>query len=1437
MKKKVVWLPYDFDTSIGINNEGALVFDYSLEDTDHIEGGADVFNGQESVVWNNIRDAFGDEIASMYQTLRSQGKLSYNAVETAFENHQNKWSEAIFNEDSWFKYIDPLIEDGNGAYLEMMQGSKKEQRKWWLYNRFRYIDSKYNAGDALTDVIQLRGYAKANITVTPYADIYPTVKYGSYLVHQRGQRGVATTLVNPLDNVNDTEIYIYSSSQLASVGDLSGLLVGFADFSMATKLQELKIGSDAVGYFNNNLKTLTLGNNVLLKKIDVRNCVALGTGDQKSVDISGCTNIEEIYFDGTNITGLQLPNGGIIKKLHLPETITNLTVMNQQQVTEFVIPTYQNISTLRLENVSSAIDEIEILKQIPANSRVRLIGFYLLADDAEEIEEIFDILDTMRGLDEAGNNMDTAQVSGEIHTASLTGAEIASFNQRYPYVRVTADHTSAVLTYKTYDGATTLFTETVLDGGNGTKVNTTARTSTAQYSYTPDGWATEPNGSKDVNALVNIVADRTVYASYIATLRKYTVTWKNADNTTLETDTNVPYGSTPQYNGATPTYHGQTSTGWSPAVSTVVEDVTYTAAYKPMYTATFVRASADGGGTLYTQQYIVEGTTPVYGGSTPTTTKGNATDYPFEGWTPALAPIYANTTYTAKFGAPVEDVEITDDWDTIIANVDNGTYKSAYKVGNYKPLNLGTEGTINMQIVAFDADELADGSDYAPMTFVAKELLNTARQMSTYSPSANYYYPERPSWTRSNGTDFWRWVSNNKYSSPSTAKMTLTLVANEDVETRIEYSLVTDVTKGSLRIDVNGETIVSGYNSATIVTYPINVLANSVTTIYAEFQLLYDYSTYGRIDFYNKDKFTLTEDIQTAPTREVESYEEGTGAVGGWKKSKMRSYLSNTILPLIPSNVQNRINPVVKYSSSINGGPNDSYFKDNPSIDHLWIPNSRELQNSSQFETKGEAYNKIYNTNASLYKFAPSTPTTYRKYWMRSVLNREKYNAISTSGSTSSTTASSSSLYICLGFCLGNEVETITDSWDDILANQYTKASYKIGDTKWLTLSSGEKVLMQIVGFGCDELASGNGIARISWLSKYLLESYYKMNLSGTTEGGWQASVMRSYLNDTIKPTLPEAIRNGIQTVKKYSSTYENGGIVKDGQTTNDDLWIPNYKELYGSSNWFETQGASYSTIFTDNIARKKHITSVSGNFGYYWLRTPSTSSKFEIVNTDGASYDYSAQLSRSIALGFCTGATASPEDVEYIIRQTTTFNGTSTYFDTGLQLMNGRNSFTIVFDCLDTLHPVNQGAQYALLHCMHEESPWLGFALQEKRPTSGSSLEYSVDFNFSSSSQWVTVSGGAYNVDRRVKMVIVVDYTSNKMIVYSEVNGGTAQTNEINIPSDATTLTETMLIGCYQNTTGGKGRYWTGTMYDLKIYDRALTSAEAQAYLSVDHS
>ena len=549
IKKKIVFLPYDFDTAIGINNEGALVFSYNLEDIDQTEGGADIFNGQQSVLWKNMRAAFFDEMKAMYQNLRSTGALSYDKVERMFEEHQAKWPEAVFNEDAWFKYLAPLVEKGNASYLSMLQGSKAEQRKWWLYNRFRYIDSKYNAGDALTDVITVRGYAKSNITVTPYADVYASIKYGSYLVQTRAQRNRPYTLVCPLDNVNDTEIYIYSASQLASVGDLSGLLVGYADFSRAVKLQSLKLGDADANYSNGNLTELYLGNNELLRSIDVRNCPAL----TQAVDVSGCINIEHVYFDGTSITGLSLPNGGILKTLHLPAALTNLTIRNQTMITDFTIPTYENISTLRLENVSQVIDPLAILRQIQAGSRVRIIGFSIEAEDTDEIRELMSLLDTMRGLDENGGNTETAQVSGTVHVEFVTGAELVSFHDRYPDIMVTYDHVTSNLYYYDFEGEELFYTETISDGGDGgAYTERPAKEPTAANTYEFLGWSKRPNStSVDADALLNVTADRRVYAAYRIIGQTYRVRFYTG-NTLLLTVNNVPYGGRATFTGDTP---------------------------------------------------------------------------------------------------------------------------------------------------------------------------------------------------------------------------------------------------------------------------------------------------------------------------------------------------------------------------------------------------------------------------------------------------------------------------------------------------------------------------------------------------------------------------------------------------------------------------------------------------------------------------------------------------------------------------------------------------------------------------------------------------------------------------------------------------------------------------------------------------------------------
>lgn len=456
MAKKTVWLPYDMDTAIGINNEGTLAFSYDLEDIDHLSGGADIYNGQDSILWQNVREAYFDEIKTMYKNLRSTGALSYEKVEEMFETHQGKWSEAIFNEDAQFKYIDPLIESGEGSYLSMAQGSKAEQRKWWLWNRFRYLDSKYNAGDALTQVVTVRAYANADVTVTTYASIYASCMYGenNTLIQQRASRNESVTLPRPSGfNLNDTAVYIYSADQLADIGDLSGFKIGYANFASATKLINLKIGDSDPNYSNLNLgahqhPALTIGNNTLLQKIDVRNCPNLA----ESIDLSGCTNIEEVYFDGTSITGVQLPNGGVLNTLHLPSTVTNLTIQNQPMLTDLTMPSYSQLTTVVLEN-AGAVDSYEIVKELGEGARIRIIGFEWNVDS---IDEVMSALATGTGIDANGNNTELPQLSGTIHiNGTISTADLAYFNNTYTNVTLTYTGTVVPMLYYIRDNEIT----------------------------------------------------------------------------------------------------------------------------------------------------------------------------------------------------------------------------------------------------------------------------------------------------------------------------------------------------------------------------------------------------------------------------------------------------------------------------------------------------------------------------------------------------------------------------------------------------------------------------------------------------------------------------------------------------------------------------------------------------------------------------------------------------------------------------------------------------------------------------------------------------------------------------------------------------------------------------------------------------------------------
>ena len=221
--------------------------------------------------------------------------------------------------------------------------------------------------------------------------------------------------------------------------------------------------------------------------------------------------------------------------------------------------------------------------------------------------------------------------------------------------------------------------------------------------------------------------------------------------------------------------------------------------------------------------------------------------------------------------------------------------------------------------------------------------------------------------------------------------------------------------------------------------------------------------------------------------------------------------------------------------------------------------------------------------------------------------------------------------------------ESITDTWSQIIANVSNgtySTKYHIGDTKKIDLGTEGEVIMTIVGIDTDDLADNSGKAPITWISKQLLKTSHRMNpsYSSGTEGtgslgGWEKTEMRSYLKETVKPLIPETVRNAIKPVKKYTKIYDVSETVVNDVVTTDDIWIPSSKEVFGTGG--ETQEPTYSTAFPDDASRVKH--KAGGSAVWWWLRSAYYNYTFYRVYTDGSRGYYSANYIGGVALGFCT--------------------------------------------------------------------------------------------------------------------------------------------------------------------------------------------------------
>lgn len=122
---------------------------------------------------------------------------------------------------------------------------------------------------------------------------------------------------------------------------------------------------------------------------------------------------------------------------------------------------------------------------------------------------------------------------------------------------------------------------------------------------------------------------------------------------------------------------------------------------------------------------------------------------------------------------------------------------------------------------------------------------------------------------------------------------------------------------------------------------------------------------------------------------------EGTGAIGGWSKSEMRTYLSTTIWALIPAELQAVIKEVKKYSCIYD--TSGTKVTDDVSNDKLWIPSAREVFNNTTYETQGSAYTGIFTSNNDKKRYKPDASSA-NNWWERSAHSTSAFRSVNYNG-------------------------------------------------------------------------------------------------------------------------------------------------------------------------------------------------------------------------------------------------------------------------------------------------------------------------------------------------------------------------------------------------------------------------------------------------------
>ncbi len=143
---------------------------------------------------------------------------------------------------------------------------------------------------------------------------------------------------------------------------------------------------------------------------------------------------------------------------------------------------------------------------------------------------------------------------------------------------------------------------------------------------------------------------------------------------------------------------------------------------------------------------------------------------------------------------------------------------------------------------------------------------------------------------------------------------------------------------------------------------------------------------------------------------------------------------------------------------------------------------------------------------------------------------------------------------------------------------------------------------------------------------------YGYMNSISTNSGGWNGCARRTWCNSIYYNVIPSSIRS---IFKKYKNITADGELTTTA-TSEDFFALPAEKEVFGRNSYANITAENSLTQFTYYATSSNRIKKCGdlGSAGYWWERSPSSSSStaFCIVDSGGYGDDSGANSTKLLA-------------------------------------------------------------------------------------------------------------------------------------------------------------------------------------------------------------